>query len=380
LKLLKLIIYNLHKTLIHKLGGKLSNTENLILAFIITFLATIFFTYFVRKILKDADVTDKPIVTEHKHKTGTPTMGGLAMLLGAALAAAVYLNEKNLVLTVLIMLSAGVVGLLDDLLGLKIKEVQKVVRNTTTNPIKIGRLTLSPGEEARAATDQAKKDLPDLLKHEKVQIIDETPIKSEVKERDKIISQIVLGVFLVVTGAVSSTVLGFEAGIFIIPVIIFGVIGSINSVNLIDGMDGLAAGILTIASASCAIFSMIKGNPSSAILFVVLTGVSLGFLTFNRYPASIIMGDTGSFALGAGYITAGFLGDVIYFAVIALAIPIISVVVSLIHRAHIIKLPVEPLHHTLHYKGLSEKKIVALYWSITLIICFAAILFNQFVW
>jgi phospho-N-acetylmuramoyl-pentapeptide-transferase len=366
--------------LIHKLGGKLSNTENLILAFIITFLATIFFTYFVRKILKDADVTDKPIVTEHKHKTGTPTMGGLAMILGAALAAAVYFNEKNLVLTVLIMLSAGLVGLLDDLLGLKIKEVQKVVRNITTNPIKIGRLTLSPGEEARAATDQAKKDLPDLLKNEKVQIIDETPIKSEVKERDKIISQIVLGVFLVVTGAVSSTVLGFEAGLFIIPVVIFGVIGSINSVNLIDGMDGLAAGILTIASASCAIFSMIKGNPSSALLFVVLTGVSLGFLTFNRYPASIIMGDTGSFALGAGYITAGFLGDVIYFAVIALAIPIISVVVSLMHRAHIIKLPVEPLHHTLHYKGLSEKKIVALYWSITLIICLAAILFNQFLW
>ncbi len=358
----------------------MSNTENLILAFIITFLATIFFTYFVRKILKDADVTDRPIVTEHKHKTGTPTMGGLAMLLGAALAASVYFNEKNLVLTVLIMLSAGVVGLLDDLLGLKIKEVQKVVRNISANPINIGRLTLNPMEEARVATEKAKKDLPDLLKYEKVQIIDETPIKSEVKERDKIIAQIVLGIFLVASGAVSSMVLGFDVGLFIIPVVIFGIIGSINSVNLIDGMDGLAAGILTIASASCAFFSMIMGNFSSALLFAVLTAVSIGFLVFNRYPASIIMGDTGSFALGAGYITAGFLGDIIYFAVIALAIPIISVVVSLMHRAHIIKLPVEPLHHTLHYKGLSEKKIVALYWSITLIICVAAILIYKFVW
>jgi len=114
--------------------------------------------------------------------------------------------------------------------------------------------------------------------------------------------------------------------------------------------------------------------------FTILTGLSLGFLVFNRYPASIIMGDTGSFALGAGYITAGFLGDVIYFAVIALAIPIVSVIVSLMHRAHIIKLPVEPLHHTLHYKGLSEKKIVALYWSVTFIICLAAILIYQFLW
>ncbi len=358
----------------------MNNIENLILAFIITFLATAFFTYFVRKILLDADVTDSPIVTEHKHKTGTPTMGGLAILLGAALAASIYCSQKNVTLTVMIMLSAGVVGLLDDLLGLKIKEVQKVARNISKNPITMGRLTLKPGEEARVATEKAKKDLPNLLEQGKVDITGNTPIKTEGKERNKIIAQIVLGIFLVATGAVSSMVLGFEAGLLIIPVVIFGVIGSINSVNLIDGMDGLAAGILTIASASCAIFSIINGNTGATIPFIILTGVSLGFLVFNRYPASIIMGDTGSFALGAGYITAGFLGDIIYFAVIALAIPIISVVISLMHRAHIIKLPVEPLHHTLHYKGLSEKKIVALYWSITFIICLAAILIYQFIW
>jgi len=360
------------------LGGKLSNTENLILGFIITFLATVLFTYFVRKILLDANITDSPIVTEHKHKTGTPTMGGLAILLGAALAASIYCNQKNLLLTVLIMLSSGVVGLLDDLLGLKIKEVQKVACNISSEPILIGRLTLKPGEEARVATEKAKKDFPNLLENGKVEITGETPIKSEVKERDKIIAQIVLGIFLVATASVSTSVLGFEAGIFIIPIIIFGVIGSINSVNLIDGMDGLAAGILTIASASCAIFSIINGNYNVALPFTILTAVALGFLVFNRYPASIIMGDTGAFALGAGYITAGFLGDLIYFAVIALAIPIISVVISLMHRAHIIKLPVEPLHHTLHYKGLSEKKIVALYWSTTLLICFLAILIYQF--
>ncbi|MDD4810043.1 MULTISPECIES: glycosyltransferase family 4 protein [Methanobacterium] len=358
----------------------MSDTEMLILTFILTALATIFFTYFVRKILINAGVTDSPIVTEHRHKTGTPTMGGLAMLLGAALAAAVFFHEQNLVLTVLIMLSAGLVGLLDDLLGLKIKEVQKVARNIATHPITIGRLTLKPGEEARVATPKAKEDLPSLLNDGKIEITGETPIKTEGTERDKIIAQIVLGIFLAATGAVSSTVLGFEAGIFIIPLVIFGVIGSINSVNLIDGMDGLAAGILAIASASCAIFAIITGNPTAAIPFGVLTGVSVGFLVFNHYPASIIMGDTGSFALGAGYITAGFVGDVIYFAVIALAIPIISVVVSLMHRSHIIKLPVEPLHHTLHYKGLSEKKIIALYWSTTLIICVAAILIYQFLW
>ncbi len=356
----------------------MNNTENLILAFIITFFSTVLFTYFVRKILLNADVTDSPIVTEHQHKTGTPTMGGLAILLGAALAAFLYCDQKNLLLTVLIMLSSGIVGLLDDLLGLKIKEVQKVAQNISTETVSIGRLTLKPGEEARVATEKAKNDLPGLLEQGKLQITGETPIKSEVKERDKIIAQIVIGIFLVATAGVSTSVLGFEAGIFIIPIVIFGIIGSINSVNLIDGMDGMAAGILTIASASCAIFSVVNGNFNAALPFTVLTGLSIGFLVFNRYPASIIMGDTGAFALGAGYITAGFLGDIIYFAVIALTIPIFSVVISLMHRSHIIKLPVEPLHHTLHYKGLSEKKIVALYWSITLIICFLSILIYQF--
>lgn len=356
----------------------MNDLQTLISLFLIIFLATIFFTFFVRKILRNADITDSPIVTEHRHKAGTPTMGGMAMLLGILVAAAVYFTQKNLILTVIIMMGAGLVGLLDDLLGLKVKELQKVVRNISLQAVEIGRLTLKPNEEARVTTEKAKMDLGTLLKERKVEVVGEVPIKSEVKERDKIIAQIVVSLFLVATGAVSSGVLGFELGVLIIPVVIFGVIGSINAVNLIDGMDGLAAGILAIASSACVIFSFSIGNFSGALPFVALAGVSLGFLVFNRYPASIFMGDTGSFALGAGYITAGFLGDVIYFAVLALAIPIISVVVSLLHRAHIIKLPVEPLHHTLHYKGLSEKKIVALYWSITFLICVVAIATYQF--
>jgi len=357
----------------------LNELQTMTLLFILTFLATLLFTFFVRKILRDADITDSPIVTEHRHKAGTPTMGGLAMLLGILLAAAVYFTQRNLVLIVIIMMGSGVVGLLDDLLGLKVKELQKVVRNISHQPVEIGRLTLKPKEEARVTTEKAKGDLKTLLNEEKVEVIGEVPIKSEVTERDKIIAQIVISLFLVATGAVSSGVLGFELGILIIPVVIFGVIGSINSVNLIDGMDGLAAGILAIASASCAIFTFNNGNLSGALPFVALTGISLGFLVFNRYPASIFMGDTGSFALGAGYITAGFQGDVIYFAVLALAIPIISVIVSLLHRVHVIKLPVEPLHHTLHYKGLSEKKIIAIYWGITFLICIVAITTHQFI-
>lgn len=351
----------------------MNNFQIEIFIFLLAFLSTVVFTYLVKKFLKYADVKDNPIVTEHSHKAGTPTMGGLAIIMGVLLLACFYYTDSHLVLTVLIMVTAGVVGLMDDLIGLKTKEIQKVIRNKSQNPVEIGRLTLKTGENARVTTPKAKKDLEELLKKDLVEITGEAPIKSEIKENEKILSQILVSLFLIASGAVGASVLGFNIGLLIIPVVIFGIVGSINSVNLIDGMDGLAAGILGIASLASALFAVSKGNTAGAVPFIVIAGACFGFLVFNRYPASIFMGDTGSFALGAGYITAAFLGDVLYFAVIALAVPIISVVVSLLHRAHVIKLPVEPLHHTLHYKGLSEKKIVVIYWGATIIISAAAL-------
>ncbi|MBP2045560.1 glycosyltransferase family 4 protein [Methanobacterium aggregans] len=353
----------------------MTNIQTGIFIFIFAFIITTFFTFFIRRALRYADIKDNPIVTEHRHKAGTPTMGGLAILLGFLLVACAYPMNKILVLTAIIMMTAGIIGLLDDLIGLKTKEYQKLIRNVSQQPVEIGRLTLKHGENARVTTPKAKKDLVKLLEEEKVEVVDEVPIKKEIGEGEKIFAQILISLFLVVSGAVSTSVMGINVGLFIIPIIVMGIVGSINSVNLIDGMDGLAAGILAIASTSCAIFAFSTGNIDGTIPFLVLAGTCFGFLVFNKYPASIFMGDTGSFALGAGYITAAFLGNVIYFAVIALAIPIISVIVSLMHRAHIIKLPVEPLHHTLNYKGMSEQKIVGLYWGLTILVCAAAIYF-----
>jgi len=351
----------------------LSNIQVEFFIFLLTFIATALFTLFVKKMLKYADVKDNPIVTEHSHKAGTPTMGGLAMLMGVLLLACVFYSDKNLVLTVTIMMTAGIVGLMDDLIGLKTKEIQKVIRNISPKEVEIGRLTLKTGENARVTTPKAKKDLEYLLKNNLVEITGEAPIKSEIKENEKIFAQILVSLFLIASGAVGASILGFNIGLLIIPVVIFGIVGSINSVNLIDGMDGLAAGIIAIASIASTIFMISNGNPNGSLPFIVIAGACFGFLVYNKYPASIFMGDTGSFALGAGYITAAFLGDIILFAVLALAIPIISVIVSLLHRAHIIKLPVEPLHHTLNYKGLSEKKIIVIYWGATVLVCAATL-------
>lgn len=351
----------------------MSNIQVEVFIFLLTFIATALFTLFVKKMLKYADVKDNPIVTEHSHKAGTPTMGGLAILMGVLLLACILYSDKNLVLTVIIMMTAGIVGLMDDLIGLKTKEVQKVIRNISPKEVEIGRLTLKTGENARVTTPKAKKDLEYLLKNNLVEITGEAPIKSEIKENEKIFAQILVSLFLIASGAVGASILGFNIGLLIIPVVIFGIVGSINSVNLIDGMDGLAAGIIAIASIASTIFMISNGNPNGSLPFIVIAGACFGFLVYNKYPASIFMGDTGSFALGAGYITAAFLGNIILFAVLALAIPIISVIVSLLHRAHIIKLPVEPLHHTLNYKGLSEKKIIVIYWGATVLVCAATL-------
>ncbi len=334
--------------------------------FAITTVATILFTIFIKKILVMADISDKPIVTEHKHKSGTPTMGGIGMLMGILFMTCIYFQNHYLLITCLIMLISGLVGLIDDLLGLKTKEIQKIVKNISSGDVSIGLLTLKPGEKARIASIKAKKELKALINVSKLEIVGETPIKMELEENHKIILQIVIAIFLVITCSVS--MIGpFSLGLFAAPIIIIGILGAINSMNLIDGMDGLAAGIMAISSITCAIFLNLHGDFNASIPFIGLTSVSLGFLALNRYPAKIFMGDTGSFALGAGFATAVMLTNTILIGVISLAVPIISVIVSLMHRVHIINLPVEPLHHTLNYKGISEKNIILLYWLLTII-------------
>lgn len=365
------------------------NYIDVLILFIITFASSVAFTYFVRKILIGANVSDNPIVSEHRHKAGTPTMGGIAFLFSVLFIVSISFKNQYILITSFIMLTAGIAGLLDDLIGFKVKEYQKLIKNITDGPLTIGQLTLAPGEEARAATPQAKAIVDDLLSEKKLELLAELPIKNEMGELEKIIGQLVIGIFLIVTGTIT-TLGGFSLGPFItlggtvigllaILVIIIAIIGAINAINLIDGMDGLASGIIAIASVACAIFGFINGNMGAVSSFVILAAISLGFLVFNRYPASIFMGDIGSFALGAGFATAVLVTNIPYFGVLSLAVPIVSVIVSLVHRANIIHLPVEPLHHTLNYKGISEKKIVISYWLLTAVICVIGLLADYYI-
>ena len=353
------------------------NNIDLIILFLITFCASIFFTWYVKRILTKARITDNPIVSEHRYKSGTPTMGGIAFLFSISIIISLYYQNTPILIVSFMMLSGGIVGLVDDLIGLKVKEVQKIVINKTNQVIRLGRLDVEPNEEVRVATPKAKTEVNQLLNEGKVEVIGEVPIKTEPEELEKIICQIVLGLCLALTGFVTSLG-GFQLGILAFPVVIIAVLGSINCVNLIDGMDGLAAGIVAIASIACCVYGYLFGQPDIIPVFLIIATLCLGFLVFNKYPASIFMGDTGSFVLGTGYAAAVLVCDIPYFGVIALGVPIISVVISLLHRAHIIKLPVEPLHHTLNHYGMSEIKIVIIYWISTILLCLIGIISKMY--
>lgn len=354
------------------------NNWDMLILFLITLIATVFFTFYVKRILLKAKIADNPIVSEHRHKSGTPTMGGIAFLFTISLIISLYYQNTPILIVSFIMLAGGIVGLVDDLIGLKVKEVQKIVVNISDEVIALGRLDVQPQEEVRVATPKAKAEVDKLLEEGKVKVVGEVPIKTEPEELEKIICQIVLGLFLGLTGAIT-TIGGFQLGILAIPVVIVAVLGCINSVNLIDGMDGLAAGIVGIASIACCVYGYLFGPATIIPPFLILAGLCLGFLVFNKHPASIFMGDTGSFVLGTGYAAAVLICDIPYFGVLALGVPIISVVVSLLHRAHIIKLPVEPLHHTLNHYGMSETKIVLSYWAATLVLCIIGILAKMYI-
>src|SRR5689334_4592811 len=216
----------------------------------------------------------------HLSKAGTPTMGGLIVLLSVLIPAFLWADIRNGYVQIIMFVTAalGGVGFLDDYL--------KVV----------------------------KKKRKGLI------------------EEYKLAGQILIG--LIVGGIIyfypqfidfelwklkSSTTVPFfkhmevDFGWFYIPMVIFVIAATSNAVNLTDGLDGLAAGTVGIVGLTLAVICYVsgrfdvsqyltipflKGNGELSIYCAALVGASLGFLWFNAYPAQVFMGDTGSLALG----------------------------------------------------------------------------------
>lgn len=165
-----------------------------------------------------------------------------------------------------------------------------------------------------------------------------------------------------------------DFGMFFIPFIIFVVVGTVNSVNLTDGLDGLSSTVTTIVLLFFALVSAKMGRTSVALFCLVLAGGLLGFLFYNKYPAKVFMGDTGSLALGGAVVGIAILLNLplllpicggIYFIE---TLSVILQVISFKTRGKRIFL-MSPIHHHFEQKGMKEVQIVAMFAAVELILC-----------
>ena len=264
-------------------------------------------------------------VKEHKDKSGTPTMGGLAFVCAAVVVSLIFCGVNNSAVNLTLVITAGfcLIGFIDDFLkiyrkdNLGLKPYQKIVFQCAIAAI--------------AAVYCYLNDLTSI----------NIPFSS----------------------------LSLEVSWGIIPIVIFIFLATVNCVNLTDGLDGLAGGTSLAYLFCMGALIAAAGTGWFAVPFS-MCGALAAFLIFNTNRASVFMGDTGSLALGS------FISCVSVFSRNALYIPIIgimfvvsgiSVIVQVIYykrtRRRIFLMA--PIHHHFQMKGFAESKIAYAYFAVT---------------
>jgi len=269
----------------------------------------------------------------HQSKAGTPTMGGILILVAVIIATLAVSRPLPLGVTfaLVVMVGYGCVGGLDDLLGIR---------------------------RQRNLGLRARERLT-------VQILLAALVAFYVARRPE------LGTALTLPW-LGEWDLGWAYVVFAI----LYVVGFANAVNLTDGLDGLAGGTVAIASGAYAAIAMRVGQPELAILASALAGACLGFVWFNAHPAAVIMGDVGSNALGA------VLAAIAIITKTELTLFLVGLVFVLEAASVILQVAyfkstggkrlfrMSPLHHHFELSGWSETQTVTRLW---LVAAFAAL-------
>lgn len=159
-----------------------------------------------------------------------------------------------------------------------------------------------------------------------------------------------------------------------IPFAILVILGTTNAVNLTDGIDGLSSSVCAIIITCLTIIGITQSEMGISILGSIVIGATLGFLMFNLHPAKVFMGDTGSLLLG-GVISAMalYLKMPLILLVIAL-IPVIETLSVIIQVTYFKKtgnrvFKMTPIHHHFELSGWKESKVVIVFSLITLVLC-----------
>ena len=175
-----------------------------------------------------------------------------------------------------------------------------------------------------------------------------------------------------------------DFGLLYIPFIIFVMIAFSNAVNLTDGLDGLASGVTALV-AFCMVILGVGAYPmitAAPIVYGAVAGACLGFLMYNKNPARIFMGDTGSMALGGVLAAAAVMLKMEFLVAIAGLLYVLEALSVIIQVAYFKKtrkrfFKMAPIHHHFELCGMKEKNVVYLFWGMTLVFCMLAILVSN---
>lgn len=204
----------------------------------------------------------------------------------------------------------------------------------------------------------------------------------------KIFGQLLIAVFIYCCGfqiTAVTTPFGtdFAIGFFSLPLTIFWFLLVINAINFIDGLDGLAAGICLFVSLAMLFVCLVNGQLTSALAFAALAGSLLGFLRYNFYPASIFMGDSGSYFLGyclailsIGGTIKGQVATALLIPVIALGVPLMDTLWAPLRRfmngQSIFQADNKHIHHRLVRLGLTHRRAVLALYFLTVLLGIAS--------
>ncbi len=307
-----------------------------------------------RKKVADEIRNDGP--QSHLVKAGTPTMGGVIILLAIVVPVLLWGDLKNTYILLILLATVwmGLVGFMDDYLKV-FKKLKKglVARYKLLNQICLGLIIACL--------------IYFLPEFDRINSVTTIPFIKQIE---------------------------FDFSYVYIPIMVFIITATSNAVNLTDGLDGLAIGCVGIAGLALGLIAYISGNeifskylniiylPGNgelAVYCAALVGASLGFLWFNSYPAQVIMGDTGSLALGAAIGTLSILVKKEFLLPILGGIffaESLSVIIQRYYFKYTKKrngegkriFKMAPLHHHFELIGIPEPKIVTRFYIIAVIL------------
>lgn len=307
----------------------------LVVSFILTTILGLIIVPILRK-FKVGQIVRDDGPKEHLKKSGTPTMGGVIMLIAITIILGINaIKYPILILAIVAILGFGLIGFLDD--------YKKLVKKDTKG--------LSP----------------------KLKIFGLS-----------IVTALILVLYFKVFNLGTDIIIPFmnqpvtlSIGAFIVFTI-FILLGTSNAINLTDGLDGLASGVVAIIMTFFTIIAIKNHDTEMIVLGSATVGTCLAFLLFNFHPAKVFMGDTGSLALGGAVaIIAIIMKMPLYLAIVALVsiIDTISVILQVAYfkltkGKRLFKMA--PFHHHLELSGMKEPTVVLVFWIVTAIMCVVA--------